>query len=53
MSSGVWRPAEEPCVHIVLICAASVDGEGRAGGGGVGGVTDTLKGGGGQHMGPG
>ncbi len=34
MSSGVWRPAEEPCLHIVLICAASVDREGRPGGGG-------------------
>lgn len=22
MSSGVWRPAETPCLHIVLICAA-------------------------------
>ncbi len=34
MSSGVWRPAEEPCLHIVLICAASVDRAGRPGGGG-------------------
>lgn len=53
MSSGVWRPAEEPCVPIVLICAASVDGKGKAGRGGVGGVRDMLKGGRGQHMGPG
>lgn len=50
MSSGVWRPAEEPCLHIVLICAASVDGESRAGGG-VGGVRDMVKGSRAQHMG--
>lgn len=51
VSSGVWRPAEMPCLCIVLICAASKrgrDGETE------GGAGDGLEGGGmAWHMVPG